>query len=156
MTQTQVSTVAETIKNIETHGKTVANNAPKTFTDFPVGQASAQGDVYIIRIKNMPKSAKPRNVPSGQVADGNSPGARHCLVKNDAYNAEAREMIKLISEATGGKVTITRESCIGPVFNGTDTLTHPEHGHQTFPEGVYAVVFQRSLDSEQREERVRD
>jgi uncharacterized protein (UPF0335 family) len=36
-------------------------------------------------------------------------------------------------------------------------LTHPEHGNHGFPaKTVCAVVYQRNLDAEEREARVRD
>jgi len=51
---------------------------------------------------------------------------------------------------------------IGPVFVSPEKptandLMHPEHGPQGFPAGaVCAIVFQRSLDSEERAQRVID
>jgi hypothetical protein len=75
------------------------------------------------------------------------------------FDAEAAEVAILIEQVTGCQIG---PQYIGPVFvspkNPTcDDLTHPEHGNQGFPAGtVCAVVYQRSLDEEQREARVQD
>jgi hypothetical protein len=48
---------------------------------------------------------------------------------------------------------------IGPVFVTDDTtaLRHPEHGDHEYEAGMcVAVVFQRNLDAENREQRSRD
>src|SRR5438128_930698 len=94
------------------------------------------------------------------IIKGETQGARHVLSPHaKLYDAGKEEIAKLVREATGCEVA---RQYIGPVFvspaNPTaDDLCHPEHGNQGFPAGtVCAVIYQRSLDAEQRESRVRD
>jgi hypothetical protein len=50
----------------------IVNDAPRTFTeaDFPVGTASHQGDWTLVRIQQLPQSAKPR--ANRQLSEGAS------------------------------------------------------------------------------------
>ena len=81
------------------------------------------------------------------------------LERGDVYNADASEVAELIQQATKCRV---ERRYIGPVFISpaeptADDLTHPEHGNQGFPAGqVCAVVYQRNIYAEEREQRVRD
>lgn len=135
----------------------IINNAPKLHATFESGDVAHQGDLIVVAIKSLPRSAKPRK--NRQLADGSTQGSRHVLERGDVYDCDAQEAAKLIREANGCQVAV---AYIGPVFqspaNPTENdLTHPEHGHQGFPAGaVCAVVFQRSLDQEEREQRVVD
>jgi hypothetical protein len=130
----------------------IANNDTRTFDDFPLGTVSHQGDIIIVSIGSLPKSAKPRK--SRQLAESNTQGSRHILDKGDVFDADRRDVIALIKTATKSEVA---EQYVGPVFTGPAYLDHPEHGHQAFPKGcVCAVVYQRNLDSEEREARVAD
>jgi hypothetical protein len=56
-------------------------------------------------------------------------------------------------------VAVTRDY-VGPVFctqKGAADLVHPEHGdHHYGGEMAIAVVYQRNLDGEEREQRTRD
>lgn len=135
----------------------IANDAPKLHATFEPGDVSHQGDLIIVCIGTLPKSAKPRE--DRQLADGNTQGSRHVLERGDIFNAETREVAALITAATKCEVGL---EYIGPVFISTidptgNDLTHPEHGHQGFPAGaVCAVVYQRNLDAEAREQRTQD
>lgn len=135
----------------------IVNNAPKMHATFEPGDVSHQGDLMIVAIKQLPSSAKPRT--NRQLADGDTQGSRHLLTHGDVFDAKPSEVAVLIEQATGCKVG---EQYIGPVFVSPadptcDDLTHPEHGPQGFPAGaICAVVYQRSLDAEQREARVQD
>lgn len=131
----------------------VVNDETRVFTeaDFPVGTVSHQGDIILVRIAKMPKTAKPRS--SQQLADGNTMGSRH-IAKGQVFECKPAEVAKLISEVCP-KAKV-QEYLIGPVFLGCN-LEHEEHGNQVFPEGsVIATVFQRTLESEEREARVKD
>lgn len=136
---------------------TIINDESKFLETFTVGDVSHQGDLIIVGIRTLPKSAKPR--VNRQLADGNTQGSRHILERGDVYDCDANEVVTLIQEATKCNID---SKYIGPVFispenPSADDLTHPEHGNQGFPAGqVCAVVYQRNLDAEQREQRVRD
>lgn len=135
----------------------IVNDAPKLHATFEVGDCAHQGDVIVVRIATLPKSAKPRK--NRQLADGTTMGSRHVLERGDVYDADKDEIAKAIKAAT--KVAVDAKY-IGPVFVSPDKptardLNHPEHGPQGFPAGsVCAVVYQRNLDSEEREQRVLD
>jgi hypothetical protein len=135
----------------------IVNNAPKLHANFQLGDVSHQGDLIIVRIAELPTSAKPRM--SRQLADGDTQGSRHVMTRGRVFDADRNEVAKMIHNATKVKVD---PQFVGPVFvspkkpKATD-LDHPEHGQQGFPAGaVCAVVFQRNLDAEERVQRVRD
>lgn len=81
------------------------------------------------------------------------------LTRGDIYDCDAREVVVAILEATGRRVDA---QYIGSVFvspadPSEHDITHPEHGHQGFPAGsIIAVVYQRNLEADQREARMRD
>lgn len=133
----------------------IVNNEPRTFTDaeMGVGDVTHQGDVILVRISELPKSAKPRS--NHQLAEGNTQGSRHILVGGSVYDCDAADVVKSIASAC--KNTHVDARYIGPVFTTPATLEHPEHGHQSWDcYAVIAVVYQRNLDAEQREQRVLD
>ena len=136
----------------------VVKDAPRLHAVFEAGKDVAHhGDIIIVPIFCLPKSAKPRT--NRQLADGDTQGSRHVMTRGDVYDCDIAEVAEEIVRATGVRVGA---EYIGPVFVSPDAptendLTHPEHGNQGFPAGaVCAVVYQRNLDSEQREARVRD
>lgn len=135
----------------------IVNDAPKLHASFEPGDVCHQGDIIIVCIARLPTSAKPR--ANRQLADGTTQGSRHVLERGDVYDADTNDVVDLIRQAT----SITVEArYIGPVFVSpaaptADDLTHPEHGNQGWPAGtVCAVVYQRNLDAEEREQRVAD
>ena len=135
----------------------IVNDDSRFLSSFGVGDVSHQGDLIIVGIDKIPGSAKVRK--SRQLADGTTQGSRHVLERGEAYDCDAGEVTNAIKAATG---CLVDTKYIGPVFvspgNPTaDDLTHPEHGNQGFPAGqVCAVVYQRNLDAEEREQRVID
>jgi hypothetical protein len=137
--------------------ESIINNSPALLAGFDVGCVSHQGDLIIVGIAALPKSAKPRL--DRQLAVGDTQGSRHVLERGEVYQADAEEVARLILAATGCAID-TRY--IGPVFVSPaeptpHDLTHPEHGHQGFPAGtICAVVYQRNLDQEEREQVVQD
>lgn len=139
------------------HVERIVNDASKLLETFSAGDVSHQGDLIIVGIKSLPASAKPRE--NRQLADGNTQGSRHVLARGTVYNASPEEVAELIRQATKEWVDARY---VGPVFvspdrPSADDLTHPEHGNQGFPAGtVCAVVYQRNLDAEEREQRTRD
>lgn len=135
----------------------VINDAPRMFddSDFPVGTVAHQGDVILVRIAALPKSAKPRQ--SRQIAEGNTQGSRHVVITGEVFDCDLSEVSKAVKSATKCDVD---PKYIGPVFKtveGCADLDHPEHGnHQYRGEMVMACVFQRVLDAEEREQRAAD
>lgn len=135
----------------------IVNDAPKLFASFEPGDVSCQGDLLLIAIERLPTSAKPRS--NRQLAEGSTQGSRHILMRGHLYDADPAEVRDLVRAATKCEVGL---AYIGPVFVSpadptADDLTHPEHGNQGFPaDTVVAVVYQRSLDQEERERRVVD
>lgn len=135
----------------------IVNNDPKLHATFEPGDCAHQGDLIIVGIKQLPTSARPR--ANRQLAEGSTQGSRHILERGDVFDADPSEVGEMIFAATGCRI---EPQYIGPVFVAPPAptehdLTHPEHGHQGFPAGtVCAVVYQRSLDNEEREMRVRD
>lgn len=141
----------------EASREATVTDAPKLHATFEAGDVAHQGDLIIVALSRLPESAVPR--VSRQLADGNSQGSRHMLERGEVYTASAPEVAYMILAVTGCTVA---HGYIGPVFVSPATptendLTHPEHGNQGFPpRTVCAVVYQRSLDAEQREARMRD
>lgn len=139
------------------HPERIINDAPRLLEVFEVGDVSHQGDLSIVRIAALPKSAKPR--ANRQLADGNTQGSRHMLERGEVFDADPQETARLVRQATKCEIDARY---VGPVFVSpekptADDLTHPEHGNQGFAAGsVCAVIFQRNLDSEEREQRTQD
>lgn len=167
--------VSQTVKPVgPSQDECVINDAPRLFDTFEVGDVSHQGDIIIVGIAKLPKSAKPRH--NRQLAEGNTQGSRHVLENGDIFDADPTEVAELIFTATGCQLKHTPprastwetvdenywKQYIGPVFVAPEVptandLTHPEHGDQGFPAGtVCAVVYQRSLDVDGRARRVID
>ena len=99
---------------------------------WPVEQIGVQqGDVYFTRFKQVPFDAKRLLNTDGQLVPGQTQGSRHCV-----NPAEVR--LWVLRQPTALQ---------GPVIEapGAFTVTHPEHGHITFPGGVYAVTYQRQF-----------
>lgn len=131
----------------------MVNDQPRTFEsgELEVGSVTHQGDVIIMKLGERPKQLKVR--VDRQLAEGNTQGSRHILVGGELWDGEISELQGLIKKASGKDV---QEKYIGPVFRGGE-LTHPEHGNQTFPaDELFVCVYQRNLDADEREERVRD
>lgn len=61
------------------------------------------------------------------------------------------------SRVIGTEITETLNFC-GPIFvaKNKTTVSHPEHGNWILPPGTYRVVFQRTMDSNMRIQRVFD
>jgi hypothetical protein len=150
-----MSNVADKTKTTRPEG--IVNDEAKLLEGFSVGDVSHQGDLIIVGIVALPRSARPRK--NRQLAEGSTQGSRHVLKRGSVYDCDAADVVAAIEIATKQQIDARY---VGPVFvspkNPTaDDLTHPEHGNQGFPAGqVCAVVYQRSLDSEQREQRVVD
>lgn len=144
-------------KKVSQPQERIVNNEPKMLELFEPGSVAHQGDLIIVSIHKLPKSAKTRK--NRQLAEGNTQGSRHVLDRGGVYDSDANEVAELILAATGCRIDARY---IGPVFVSPESptehdLSHPEHGHLGFEAGaVCATVYQRSLDADEREQRVRD
>jgi len=152
------SIVAEINTNTKTLSTKIINDDPKTFTDasFPIGSAAHQGDVILVRIKELPHKAVVRQ--DRQMAIGNTQGSRHILQNGNPFDCNASEVIGAITSVCRG--VELQEKYIGPVFQTVQdkaSLIHPEHGdHYYEGDMTIACIYQRNLDVEEREQRVRD
>lgn len=142
----------QAVETVRSEAEKIKNNDTRNFDAWRPGDVAAQGDLNIVCVRTMPKSAKPRQ--NRQMADGETMGSRHIVTRGDCFDADAKELARLVKEATGKDV---RDRYMGPLFTGPATLDHPEHGNHEYPlECVNVVVFQRVLDAEERERRVLD
>lgn len=155
--------MTSTVTAIHTRPEPIVNNEPKLHPLFDVPSVAYQGDLCLIALPHLPKSAKPRT--NRQLAEGSSQGSRHVMTRGEVYTCEPRQVADLIAahyRRPNGQPIIVNPLYIGPVFVSPaepteNDLSHPEHGNQGFPAGtICAVVFQRNLDSEEREQRSRD
>lgn len=115
-----------------------------------------------------------------QLAPGNTKGSRHVLqsadglemwlpVQTDAaclkhvYWAKGEKMPKDANRWSGpyrSELETLEEAMAlaGPIMklSKPNVVTHPEHGDWHLPTGVYRVIFQRTVDEQQRIRRVLD
>jgi hypothetical protein len=143
-------TVTKTRKALSRHD---TGNQPVPHPTWAAGDATPQGDLLFVALQTMPKSAKARI--NRQLAEGDTKGSRHVAQGGVVHDADKAELRAMIHAATGCDVSA---NYIGPVFTGDVIVEHPEHAHQSFPAipGCTAVVYQRNLDAEEREQRARD
>jgi hypothetical protein len=76
----------------------ICNDESKLLASFEVGDVSHQGDIIIVRIASLPRSARPRS--NRQLAEGTTQGSRHVLTRGDVYDANVREVASLLKDAT--------------------------------------------------------
>lgn len=104
---------------------------------WPIGAIGAQqGDVYFTRLATVPKNAQRLLKTAGQLVPGNTQGSRHCVDPT---------LVRLWAPPRPTALQ-------GPIIEADEmiTVTHPEHGHITFPPGVYGVIYQRQYADELR------
>jgi len=131
-----------TIETIQTYGARVAcpdlqTISAEALADVPVGRKFArQGDLYFTKLDAVPEGVRPWPFLHGQLAPGSSQGSRHCVDRDTVR-------LWLLQQPT---------ALDGPVIEAPDgvRITHPEHGHQQYPPGVYQVTFQRAYAGELR------
>ncbi len=135
-------TVSMTVNQAHEAIAKAATEAPEVriHAKLAVGDIAHQGDVYLQRIKSIPKgwTAKTAN---RQLAPGTTQGSRHCVAGD----------VELLAPPKGA------DPLLGPVIVAKDgcTITHPEHAHHELPAGIYQTGYQ--LDQAEKERRaVRD
>ncbi len=147
--------VSNVLREVTEQAEAIKNNAPAS-VGVEIGDVVRQGDLYLVRIHELPKSRKKRS--NRQLADGDTQGSRHVLRgKAQLYDVDAQQAIALLKKAD--RRFDVRDYQVGPGIQIEEpaTVEHPEHGHRTLTEpGCYLSIFQRSLTAEQLEERARD
>ncbi len=135
----------------------IINNAARLHDVFEVGDAAHQGDIIIVRIKELPASVKPSK--ERQLVVGTTMGSRHIVERGDVFDADPAEVSEAIHAATKKKVDARYcgKVFVAPAEPTADDVSHPEHGNQGFPAGsICAVVGQRSYDQLLGERRVEE
>jgi len=118
-----------------------------------MGDVAHQGDLILIGLETLPVGATARE--KRQVADGDSRGSRHIVSGGQVYTVTPEVVACTLNEMKRGFAI--EDKFVGPVFTGPCVLEHPQHAHQSFPEGaVVAVVYQRNLDIIEKAERAKD
>jgi hypothetical protein len=151
-----------------------------------IGDAVRQGDVYIQLIDEADIAAaggllSKMKEPMLQLAPGNTKGSRHCLASADGVEmwepsltdkAVLKYVFALhkqplpknyqrtwISDYREERIAVEAAlNLSGPIMklSKSNTITHPEHGDWALPPGTYRVIFQRTVDEQQRIRRVLD
>jgi hypothetical protein len=180
------SHVSQTLSQIAEAVEAVKNDGLQIFSEAAsVGDSLRQGDVVLQFIGSDPVEIPPHiyqklDTPVLQLAPGNTKGSRHIL--SSAEGVEMWEPVptdeacaKYVYEKHGKKFPSgtarwnldfseergaleTAMAMAGPFFRLSQptVLTHPEHGDWQLPCGTYRVIFQRTLDEQERIQRVLD
>lgn len=139
-------------QNAAGSGESIVNNQTRVIESMEVGDRFAQGDLYFVCIAGLPAGARPRK--NRQLADGATMGSRHVADPGGVFDCPGDDVARAVKAATG--LTIGAKY-MGPIVQTPALIDHPEHGpHDYRCAGTVAVVFQRSLDMEEREQRVID
>lgn len=134
--------VQDVYTEVQEHAEAIKNDAEHDLRDtFEVGDAWAQGDILIRKIKEVPPGTK-AVPPVAQLAPGTTQGSRHC--------------INSLSDLNGDHVGIKMyhfenpTALQGPVFTVAKecTVTHPEHGDVKIGKGTYGIEYQRAFAEE--------
>ena len=107
-----------------------------------IGQYARQGDLYLLRIDEVPKGLK--TTPTRQLAPGSTMGSRHTVgsgvtVYESAGQVQRNELGYMLA---------------GPVIESPEHITveHPEHAHISLPPGIYQVCYQVDVRTMRRVE----
>ena len=125
------------METVKEHAVEIKNNDPVVYEKMNVNEIHWQGDVGILRIKEIPESAAKDKKPNSQLAPGTTKGSRHIIADISCIDMYVK------SDATPLEGSII--DCKSPT-----EITHPEHGNVTIPEGIYAIVYQRAYADELR------
>jgi hypothetical protein len=126
----------------------------RTHQTWSPGDVAHQGDLIFVCLPSLPDASNPRI--NRQLVDGGTIGSRHVLVGGSLYDCSLGDIATAVAMVTKGKMQVGRQY-VGPVFAGPATVTHPQHQDQEFPaDTITACVYQRNLDSDEREHRAMD
>jgi len=135
---TKVSTIVTDVQKVEKSVK--GRPDPIVYEEFAINDFHWQGDICVQRVKSHKTTGK-KGAHGLQLAPGTTQGSRHIIHEKDERHVKIFE-----SKNT------QRGEIYGPTVVATKdwTLTHPQHGHVTFPKGTYNVTYQRLLANELR------
>lgn len=152
--------ISELLRTQAELSEAIKNDAQTHFTPERMGPGDAahQGDFIIVPIAR-PKGLVPRKSP--MLSDDGTRGSRHEVTRGQAFDCDPASVAQAVKQAT--RVDVNPKYC-GVVFCADNTgcaeLRHPDHGdhvYSGYPAGqAFAAVVQRSLDAEEREQRVHD
>lgn len=131
-----MQSVLEVHQKIETESAQKNHQEVRTITKMKIGQAIRQGDVYLTKIKSVPK-AYTMPTMNLQVAEGTTKGSRHILSETPS--------MKIFKNPNAGPLE-------GPVVTCKETfsLTHPEHADFCFVGGgTFAITYQQDFAREE-------
>ena len=140
------------IERVQRHQNTkIGPGEPFRFSEAStVGDAVAQGDLYIQIVESVPDGFDHQTQSKDidrQLVPGNTVGSKHCL--------ESLATVDLYWPA-GWSHSPTYEGLQGPalVCKEDTSILHPTHGTVTIPAGFTVVTgYQRVFDEEQKRER---
>ncbi|MGD9724681.1 MAG: hypothetical protein AB7O68_26505 [Pirellulales bacterium] len=147
------TTVTAQIERIRASAETMIASEHAVIGAAAPGDVVRQGDLYLVCL-----DAEPNGEPAAtkQLAPGTTQGSRHIATGDvSVRTVDAQEMVRRIN-ALIPKADIPPE-LVGPavVCRSGVTITHPEHGDRSLPDGSsWATVYQREFAEEVR--RVQD
>lgn len=121
-----MTNVQELIEKIESEAK-LSPRELRFVRTLPKDRHVRQGDIFLWRIKEVPKGCTPR--AEHQLALGTTQGSRHVIgPKAKLYDLPVSK----------------RHSLLGPVIvlNEREEGTHPEHAHFSIPSCIVQVGYQ--------------
>lgn len=134
----------EAIQLVDNAAASLVLQETRFIEHLDIGEWSRQGDIYLVKIKEVPAGCKPS--PTRQLAPGTTQGSRHIAEGDcDVLVHPQQGRINWTPCSKGGNAT-------GPVIvaRGFFTNTHPEHAHISLPAGVYQVYGQIDQTTLQR------
>ena len=128
------ATTERAFSEVLRHAEKIRNDADHRIEVMEPGDAWAQGDILILRLKSLPLGAVAIKSVS-QLAPGTTQGSRHCIADPSAIR-----MYRLaITTPLDGPILVAESEFM---------VEHPEHGNVTCPAGVYAIRYQRAFAEE--------
>lgn len=105
----------------------------ENMVDF--GEGYAQGDVLLIRMRELPSDARKLRNPSPKIAEGNTQGANHIWDSMEGVTVYESQSMAAANPLFGAIYKLDKKR----------TLTHPGHGHHTYFGGsLWYSTFQRA------------
>ena len=138
------TTIDTAMAEVTGAAETIRRSEVQRFPDAASpGDGLRQGDILVTLLAGKPAGLVKVDKPITQLAPGTTQGSRHCL---DSLDGVTISRLERPGAYDGPVLELEKER----------TIEHPEHGHMVLPPGCYAVTFQRTVDSGQREARVLD
>jgi hypothetical protein len=142
-----IESTAQAHAAIESFATKEAKQDTRDCTAMKIGQWARQGDVMMVRIKSVPAAWDVEVKEHNQVALGQTTGSRHCADNAKVFWPKSRDLaveqcpIPLFPDNLD-----FRRVALGPVVVASSpegwTLTHPEHAHHQYGQGIFLAVYQ--------------